>query len=211
MTFGTFQIALLSVTLLLSGYIASGVLAARRARRRESTEIEFFRWLALGAVCNAPWVVLAFLIAGDQLRSQDTAWAFAVDHRVWIALVWLFAVFLWPVIVGEAFTRVQGRPPRLIRRYVGSQSPASGATAWDSKFIEVNQRRGDWVLVLLVDGGWIAGELAEGSYASIEPGERDLYVSKVHYTSLDDEFPGLGSEGGILILADQIRLVRFWD
>lgn len=70
MTVDSFQIAFVSVTLLLPGYIASLVLSARRARRREATEIEFFRWLALGAVCNAPWIVLSFLAAGDELRSD---------------------------------------------------------------------------------------------------------------------------------------------
>lgn len=204
MTVDSFQIAFLSVTLLLPGYIASLVLSARRARRREATEIEFFRWLALGAVCNAPWIMLSFLAAGDELRSDETAWAYAVDHRWWFVPWWTVAMFLWPWAVGWVLGRVQDR-------WIRSQSPRSGATAWQAKFIEVDKRHGDWILVLLNDGGWVAGAFADGSYASIEPDERDVYISRVHFTSFDEQFPGLGSEGGMLIPASEIRLIRFWD
>lgn len=65
--------------------------------------------------------------------------------------------------------------------------------------------------MLLNDGGWVAGAFADGSYASIEPDERDVYISRVHFTSFDEQFPGLGSEGGMLIPASEIRLIRFWD
>ena len=202
MTVDSFDIAFLSVTLLLPGHIASLVLSTRRARRREATEIEFFRWLALGAVCNAPWLLIIFLFAGDSLRSPDTAWQWAVENREWVAIGWAIAVFLWPVVVGMILAAVQ---ERLV------VSPLSGGTAWDSKFIEIQRTDGDWVLVMLTDGNWIAGQFARGSYAAVDPGERDLYLSTVQYTSFDDEFPGLERAGGILIPAESIRLIRFWN
>lgn len=209
MTITSFQVAFLTVTLLLPGYIASTVLAARRARRRDARELEFFRWLALGAVSIAPWLVFVFLVAGDRVGTERGAWQYAVDHR-WIAApLWLLVVFVWPFLVGEGLARLQNQPGRLTRRYI-RQSARSHASAWDAKFSEMDQEPGDWVLVILKDDNWVAGALADRSQASIEPGERDLYVSQVHYTSFDRGFGGVHAEGGMLLMADEIRVIRFW-
>lgn len=211
MTISSYQIALLTVTLLLPGYVVDVALTARKARRRQATELEFFRWLVYSVACNAPWLVVGLIVLGEDLGSERAAWDYVVEHRWQVGLGWLAAMFVWPALVGVMFARIHNNPPPLLQPYVSRLYPESRASAWDAKFSEVDLRGGGWMIVLLQDGGWVAGEFVRGSYASIEENQRDIYLARVDYTSFDADFPGLEREGGIYIPADQIRGIRIWD
>jgi Family of unknown function (DUF6338) len=202
MSFDSFSFLLLTITILVPGYIVSRIIELHRARRREESQVEFLRWIVIGAACIAPWVAVMFPLLSEHLTDRDTAWAYIVDHALGATVAWVIAIFVWPVLIALIYSKFN------FYRFVTSRS---GLTAWDSTFVMTYHDQGVWLLVVLADGNRVAGEFAEGSHASVDPGERDLYISKVHFTSYDSEFKDLSRQGGILIPAAQIRVVRFWQ
>ncbi|HET7034158.1 MAG TPA: DUF6338 family protein [Thermomicrobiaceae bacterium] len=210
MTISGFQIAFYTITFLLPGYIASYVMGLQRSRLRNESQLEFIRWLALSTLCLAPVAALLFALAGGRFTSQHEVWIFAIRHRWYAALIWLATVLLLPVVVGKLLAWSQANPKGILRYFV-TKHPQSHDTAWDARFASIDNKAGDWVMVFLTDGGWLAGRLQEGSHASIDPEHRDLYISLVDYTSVDEDFTGLTRPGGgVYIPAARIRFIRFW-
>lgn len=223
MSFGSFELAFLTITLLLPGYIIDLILRSKRIRKSEESQIAFFRWLVLGTVAELPWLVVGFLVLAPHSSNEQEAWAYIVDNRYAFALGWVIAIFAWPLVVGrlaahsEAVYLERERDGFLhtclaiIGRTVAAQAPINDDSAWDTKFTSLEGTQGQWVLVELVDGTWIAGLFGQGSDASVDPNERDLYLARVLYTSLEEHFPGLERPGGVLIPAGQIRVIHFWE
>ena len=211
MTITGLQVAFYSVTFLLPGYITSYVVSQHRSRLRSETQLEFFRWLALSTLCLALPIGLLFGIFGRKLDNEHDAWIYVLHHRWWAAIIWLVTVLVFPIAVGKLLALVQDEP-RSVLTYFVTKHPQAHDTAWDAKFASIDHTQGDWVMVFLNDGGWIAGKLQEGSHASIDPRNRDLYISLVEFTSTDAEFPSLTrSGGGVYVPAERIRFIRFWE
>lgn len=223
MSVGSFELIFVTVSLLLPGYIINLILRTRRIRKSEESQIAFFRWLVLGTIAELPWLMAGFLLLAPHWDTDQQIWRYIVEHRWWFTVGWLTAVFAWPFLFGwllaEAEAKyLQERGERaawlatVVGRMVAAQGPINDDSAWDTKFTRVEQREGgQWILVELIDGGWVAGIFGEGSDASVDPQERDLYIADVRYTSFEERFPGLGDPGGILIPASRIRFIHFWE
>jgi hypothetical protein len=227
MSLDSFELIILTVSFLLPGYIIDLILRAERIRKSEESQIAFFRWLVLGTISNLPWLVIGFAFLAPHWDSNQELWDYVVDHRGWFVIAWVSIVFVWPVIVGRGLVKSERAYVRrrhkaggadwsvwfagFIGRMVATQGPINDDSSWDTKFSNLDRSRGQWVLVELVDGDWIAGVFGEGSESSVDPNERDLYIADVRYTSFDARFPGLESQGGILIPPDQIKRIHFWE
>lgn len=222
MSLSSFELVFLTVSLLLPGYTINLILRSRRIRKSEKSQVAFFRWLVLGTIAELPWIIIGFLILSPHWVTDRGVWNYVVDSRYFATLAWLLAVFVWPFVVGWALgeaeaihlQRGQGTWPRLlasIGRMVLAQSPINDDSSWDTKFTSLEGTEGQWVLIELMNGEWIAGIFGSGSDASVDPTERDLYIADVRYTSIAERFPGLESPGGILIPAGQIRIIHFWE
>lgn|GEM_PF-7071613 len=220
MTIGSYTIAFVTITLLMPGYMISLILIRHRRRKSEESQFTLFRWLALGTFSNLPWLIVGFLVLAPHWSTDREAWQFIVDHRLQAVIIWSFAVFIWPFILGDylasAETRVvDGHARWRLDHFIGSlvraQAPINDDSSWDTKFTAIEGLGGQWVLIVLTDDHWIAGVLGDGSDASVDPNERDLYLADVRYTSLDEQFPGLQRQGGVLIPAGQIRWIYFWN
>jgi hypothetical protein len=219
-TIGSYMIAFVTITLLLPGYIVSLLLSMARRRKSEEAQFALFRWFVLGTICELPWLALGFLILAPHWKTDAAAWVYVTDHRFVATGLWVLAIFGWPFVVGRYLIRAearwvknktQSRIDRFVGQLVAAQGPINDDSAWDTKFTEIEGVSGQWVLIVLISGDWIAGVLGKGSDVSVDPKERDLYIADVRYTSLDDQFPNLQRTGGILIPAGQIRLIYFWQ
>lgn len=220
MTIGSYAIAFVTITLLLPGYIVSLLLSAKRRRKSEETQFTLFRWFALGTVTELPWIIVGFLVLAPHWGTDREAWEYIAAHRWQAVIAWVIAVFVWPLLLGWYLVSAEQRhidgrswssPDRFVGYLVAAQAPINDDSAWDTKFTEIEGVSGQWVLIVLTSGDWIAGVLGKGSDVSVDPKERDLYIADVRYTSLDDRFSNLQRQGGVLIPAGQIRLIYFWQ
>jgi hypothetical protein len=66
------------------------------------------------------------------------------------------------------------------------------------------------VLITLKDGSQIAGWFGKNSLASSELSERDIYLELV-YKLEDDAWQPVARSAGILINAEEIRYIEFWQ
>lgn len=228
MSLGSYELIFATVSLLLPGYIIDVILRTRRIRKSEESQIAFFRWLVLGTIAELFWLAPAFLVLAAHWDTDQELWRYIVEHRWWFTLGWIAAVLVWPFYVGWLLAEAERvylsyrqaelrpawwkTPATFVGRMVTAQGPINDDSAWDTKFTNVEQRDGgQWVLVELVDGGWVAGVFGPGSDASVDPNERDLYIADVRYTSFDQRLTGLGGPGGMLIPASRIHVIHFWE
>lgn len=224
MSLSSFELVFLTISLVLPGYAISLILRSRRIRKSEESQAAFFRWLVLGTIAELPWLIIGFLVLSPHWGTDRGVWNYIVDNRYPATLAWLLAVFVWPFVVGWVLGEAEaiyllnrGRSTRRNRlmsttgRMVLAQSPINDDSSWDTKFTSLEGTEGQWILVELVNGEWIAGVFGAGSDASVDPDERDLYIADVRYTSLAERFPGLERQGGILVPAGQIRIIHFWE
>lgn len=79
-------------------------------------------------------------------------------------------------------------------------------TAWDWKFSDAHPQ---WVMVTLKNGTQFAGLFGLRSFASSDPGERDIYIEKVYDLADDNTWIDVG-ERSALIAASEIQTVSFW-
>lgn len=214
MTFTGISVIFFTVTVVLPGYLTSHVLSVYRARIQGESRLEFMRWIALSTLDLSPLLALVVALFGDHFTSQHDAWLFALSHRATFAILWILAVLVWPIVVGECLVWLRNRRIGFALRYSSERHPRSHHTSWDAMFSQLDRDEGDWILVALRDGGWIVGIFGKGSHAAIDPAHRDLYISRVEYTSRDSTFYerfDVEVQGGIYIPAELIRYIRFWD
>lgn len=144
------------------------------------------------------------------MRETGSVERYALERPVLLSAIWFLAVFLWPLLLGVALG-LAGHYHlwKRIQDWSNLYPVGQLNTAWDRRFTET--RKGGWILVVLTDDSWVAGEFGEDAHASRDPSERDIYIDQVHGTSLDARFPNLERQGGILIPARMIKMIRYWD
>jgi hypothetical protein len=131
----------------------------------------------------------------------------------WIlsALIWTFIILIGPSIFGfvlgiaaqrEWFTR--------FANYLGFSVVHIIPAAWDWRFSSV-PREGMFVMVTLNSGERVAGLFRDGSFASSDTGERDLYIEEEYTVTEKGEWKPRNERVGILISAREIRYIEFWS
>ena len=93
-------------------------------------------------------------------------------------LIWFLVVLFIPAIIG-LLSGVEAQREwtyKCLRKW--NLSPIHPLeTAWDYKFKNAGK---EWVTVTLKDGTYFGGYILEKSFASSNPGERDLYIAKIY-------------------------------
>lgn len=184
---------------LVPGFIADGVLSSFQTRKSERPEAVILRLFTLSVFNYALWSWLVyFLILGTWFK----------EHEIWAAVAWSWIILGGPVAiaVGLGFISQKGLARRVFQS-LGLRTKHITPTAWDWKF---EQQEPAWVYVTLKDGSAIMGLFGYNSFASSNPGERDLYIEQIYLIG-DDGTWREGAEGkGILITGGEIKTIEFW-
>lgn len=99
---------------------------------------------------------------------------------------------------------------RRLAHKLGMRPVHSVPNAWDWRFGLCHGRC--FMMVTLVDGAEVAGVFGEGSFASSDPAERDIYLEELWDVSDDGgAWTPRENRQGILLPAKEIRHVQFWS
>lgn len=82
------------------------------------------------------------------------------------------------------------------------------ASAWDFKFKQIEN---EWVIITLNNNKVIRGFIGKYSYISSNPRERDIYIDKVYMVNEQQEWIKKEGTDGILIKAEEIKSIEFFD
>jgi Family of unknown function (DUF6338) len=74
-----------------------------------------------------------------------------------------------------------------------------------------NPARRMFLMVTLTSDERIAGFFGIRSFASSDPGERDLYLEEEYTVSDDGSWESRSDKVGVLIPGKEIRYVEFWE
>jgi len=129
----------------------------------------------------------------------------------WSLAGWfLLILFVIPVVVALATSltfraeRVQG-----ILDLFGLSLVELTPQAWDWFFL--SQRRGCWVVIQLDDGRLVGGEYGGGSFASLTPHDKDLYLEREYYVdeahNFGDPIPG---SIGVWLRGNAVQALHFY-
>ena len=125
------------------------------------------------------------------------------------ASVYLLALIGGPLLLGLILgVNVQKDIFRRLLGKLGLFTVHPVPTAWDWKFGGLMKEQ--WVLVTLKNGVSFAGLYGRDSFAASSPEERDLYIQWI-YDINEDETWSFAGEKGVLITADEISTIEFWD
>ncbi len=200
----TLEALIIIVLIFIPGMILSQLL--RSAVAFYPSEPNAWHFLSMGAIglaLHVP-VFLAwthFLVEWYREGTLPEQW---VNATLWV----LFAIFLWPIMVGEGTLRLVQREgvDAFLDRY-GMAYKDRPPTAWDWA-VNISETR--WVKIRLKDGTWVAGWFGPSSFASIYKNNKDLYLERTWYLDangdISDQEP---NTDGIWIAHDQIQYMTF--
>ena len=83
-------------------------------------------------------------------------------------------------------------------------------SSWDWIFGSV-RHDSVWIIVTLTDGTKLSGVWGGKSFASTDPGERDIYIERLWDVADDGVWSRRDRDQGALIVAKEIRYVEFFD
>lgn len=186
---------------LVPGFVLDSVLSTFQRRRPEPTQLSFLRLLTLSAINYAIWSWLVFLLV-------QSPWLRGAP--LFSALLWFLVIFIGPVVVGLVLSYSSQREfVRQFLQWIGLRPIQVIPTAWDWQFGRMDEPH--WMLVTLRDGSQVAGYFGSRSYASSDPGERDLFVEQLWEIPEDGStWQPLRPGQGILISRNEIRHVEIW-
>ncbi|WXJ78524.1 hypothetical protein MTMBA_06010 [Moorella thermoacetica] len=185
---------------MVPGFILHTTLSMLVPQRGEHKELSFIRFLTLSCINYALWSWLIYLL----IRHD-----FFIANPIYTAIVWWLIILVSPVLVGVIIAHFHCKETfrKALQRF-GINPVHPIPTAWDYRFYETNKPV--WVLVTMKDGSQVAGLFGSRSFASSEPGERDLYIQEVFRIDGDEPWQRVPESDGILILGDQIKHIEFW-
>ncbi|MCO8146713.1 DUF6338 family protein [Rhodovulum tesquicola] len=190
-----FDAVYVAMAFLVPGYVyfvvRGHLVPGHRSRGNES----IIRLLSVSTVNFAVWAWAVYLVVESQ------------DAPIWMhAAVWTFAILVSPALMGllsGLMTKYQVL--RWLYNRIGFSPAHIVPTSWDYAFSKPHER---FVIVVMNDGRRFAGLWGKDSFASDEPGERDIFIEKVYKIGADDE-PWTETNRSVLIRAEAIRSVEF--
>ena len=213
MTLDKIETLLLTLALIVPGFIIHCVFSFFSPRRIETKEVLLLRFLTFGTLNLIVCLPIIYLIATQSdienvaKHSVHTILKSDVRKYIWLAAYFLVVTFVSPTILGlviaaidkyDWFKKLAGR--------LGLHAMHSIPTAWDYKFHQICQSGGRWITVALKDDRVVTGFFGSRSFASSDPAERDLYIQ----STVDAEtMEYIDRSDGILIKYDDIRSIEF--
>ena len=200
MSLGGFDALFYTLAFLVPGFVLYSTLSIFTPRKVEPTQLSFLRFLTFSCVNYGMWSWLIYLM----LRAE-----FFTAHPVRTAIAWGAIIIVSPIALGVLvgyFSQKESIRKALQR--IGVDPIHVIPTGWDYKF---SKSKAAWVLVTLKDGSTVAGLFGSKSFASSEPGERDLYIQEVLKINPDGLWQRIPRSAGILIRGDQIKHIEFWN
>lgn len=198
MSVGSLEAVLAAIGFLIPGFVWSVVLSLLVPRRARPTDLRFLEFLTLSCVNHGLWAWALYLLLWT---------GFNATHPVWTATFIFGIIFVSPVGLGllSGWTRQRDAVSRFLR-WLGFVTVSPVPTAWDQHF---RRSKPFWTLVTLKDGSRVYGFFGLRSFAGDEARERDLYLETQFRPTEAGDWAPVEDSGGVLIKADQIRLIEF--
>ena len=214
---GSFAVATF-VIIALPGLVYAAV--RRWARGEEPADRNFGLSVARGAVFAAGLTGTYLLIFGEALgrgiAAGTDADTFVVGDARTLALTVLGLYLAVPAAISVALNHrhLEWSPVRDVRwlRFPRSKNGYSDTpTAWDHA---ARRNSSSWVKIRKADGTWVGGWFTNGSFASMYPEPKSIYIDQQYEMSADgnvgSEIPGAGvlvtvTDGDIVIWTSQSK------
>lgn len=135
---------------------------------------------------------------------------FFVANPIYAAIGWGFIILVGPIVVGVIVGCFHYKETlrKVLQRY-GINPIHPIPTVWDYKFSKTDKPV--WVLITMKDGSQVAGLFGSRSFASSDPGQRDLYLQEMFRMDGDQPWQRIPQNDGILIRGDEIKHIEFWE
>jgi hypothetical protein len=209
-TLSGLDVLIYTITFLVPGYVLHSTLAALASHKPVESDLAFLRFLTLGAVHNAPWAALFYLLFRPHLDSRDEAQAYFRDHAPMVSVIWLAVVLLSPFLAGIAYVHLRRAGMAAWAWKTLRLKPLDPtATAWDFGF--ERGWRDLYVGVTLTDGTVVYGRFGARSNASSGVAGRDMHIEEVWEVDEADGHWYLSPDAtSVTITGDSIQSVTFW-
>ena len=123
--------------------------------------------------------------------------------------IFLLVLFIGPVFLGVILgINIQNDFFRRVLSSLGLFTVHPVPTAWDWKF--GRSLKEQWVLATLKNGVSFTGLYGRESFAAFSPEERDLYIQWIYDINEDGTWSFAGKKG-VLITADEVSTIEFWE
>jgi hypothetical protein len=199
LTFNTFNAVIYTVCFLVPGFVIDLTLSRFFYKKSEQFTLILLRFLTFSCLNYIPWIFVYLLLWDRSILANPSFLAFA----------FIIIIFISPIIVGLILGYANQK--QLLERGLsglGFKTITGFPSAWDYSFSRIEEPV--WMLITLKDGSQIAGWFGKNSLASSESSERDIYLELV-YKLEDDAWQPVPRSAGILINAEEIRYIEFWQ
>jgi Family of unknown function (DUF6338) len=130
----------------------------------------------------------------------------------WIAraAIWILLLLVGPAIFGFVLgVAAQKEWGTWCANKLGVSIVHVIPAAWDWRFSNIAHNT--FVMVTLTSGEKVAGYFGNGSFASSDANERDLYIEEEYMVSGEGKWEARPEKVGLLISAREIRYIEFWQ
>jgi hypothetical protein len=209
-TLTSLDVLVYTITFLVPGYVLYSTLVLFGRHRPVDTQLAFLQFLTLGALHNAPWAAVVYLLFRRHLHHEADARAYFGAHAFWAATGWLFVVLVSPMIAAILYLRV--RRSELLSdfalRLVGQRPLALDETAWDFGF--ARGWLGLYVGVTLTDGSIVYGKFGSRSKATSAVSGKDLHLEEVWNVDAQGAWSQPDGPVSVTISGNTIQTITFW-
>lgn len=169
-------------------------------KKSEQVPLILLRFLTFSCLNYILWIFI-YLLPWNKL---------ILDNPSFLAIAFIIVIFISPLLLGLilGYASQQQWVERGLS-ILGFKTLSGFPSAWDYQFSQINNPI--WILVTLKDGSQVGGEFGKNSFASSELPERDLYLERVYRISEDNAWQPVAGTAGILIKADEIRYIEYWN
>jgi len=203
MSLGTSGAVLLAILFLIPGFLLRrfAELSTPYASRQRQNLIEYLALSCLNYLIAAPLILVVIGIFHLDLAN------FRLDFRHVLFTV-IFSLFL-PAAVGFYLgKKAQADPVKGLLRRLGISVLHPAPTGWDFAFA---RRKCYWIRVEFMDGEEIMGVFGDGSIASTEPDERDVFLESIcAWNEENGRYEEVEDNQGMWIKGNGIKLISFF-
>ncbi len=166
-----------------------------RSRKKQNAFLEYF---ALSSLNFGIWSFLIFYMMNSGFTDQ---------HQVIAAILGFTFIFVSPVFLGVLHGSLERWSwARNKLSNIGIPFSSAIPTSWDFVF---NSNKKAWIIITLDDYSTVAGRFGKHSFASDEPGNRDLFVEEVWIQDSESQWTKPERKRGAWINASSIRAIEF--